>query len=337
MKERMVKMKAVASFGIVNADTSGPGAFLRAAKWYWDELTDMFAAAGFSSIMIPMVPNTENVSRNGAPICTASVRTRFGSPEGYLEYLNSKGIDNVEAIGISAQSQFNSLFETGLPIEQFFDAFYAHAEDTIEAIVQLHGSTLLVSPTPGIGFLDQVFQADEEKKQKFLADAAECMNRIGEACVKNNITLAIRNEYWTLVRGTGIDSFMENLDPNLVSYAMDPAHLSIAGADYLAYFEKYAKQARAVCFTDTKFVDESGVYKTISPEFPQEGRLQRVYYDLGYGDMDFKKIYAILQAAEFDGPVILDSKYSLDIPKGILRMRTFWNHLEKNYASGRGK
>ena len=30
-------MKAVASFGIVNADTSGPGAFLRAAKWYWDE------------------------------------------------------------------------------------------------------------------------------------------------------------------------------------------------------------------------------------------------------------------------------------------------------------
>ena len=46
-------MKAVASFGIVNADTSGPGAFLRAAKWYWDEVTDMFAAAGFSSIMIP--------------------------------------------------------------------------------------------------------------------------------------------------------------------------------------------------------------------------------------------------------------------------------------------
>lgn len=41
-------MKAVASYGIVNADTSGPGAFLRAAKWYWDELTDMFAAAGVS-------------------------------------------------------------------------------------------------------------------------------------------------------------------------------------------------------------------------------------------------------------------------------------------------
>ena len=36
-------MKPVASYGIVNADTSGPGAFLRAAKWYWDELTDMFS------------------------------------------------------------------------------------------------------------------------------------------------------------------------------------------------------------------------------------------------------------------------------------------------------
>ena len=87
-------MKPVASYGIVNADTSGPGAFLRAAKWYWDELTDMFSAAGFSSVMIPMVPNTENVSRNGAPICTASIRTRFGSLAGYLEYLNDKDIEN---------------------------------------------------------------------------------------------------------------------------------------------------------------------------------------------------------------------------------------------------
>lgn len=327
-------MKAVASMGIVNADTSGPGAFLRAAKWYWDELTDMFAAAGFSSVMIPMVPNTENVSRNGAPICTASVKTRFGSPEGYLKYLNNKGIDNVEAIGISAQSQFNSLFETGIPMEQFFEAFYEHAKDSIEALMQLHGSTLLVSPTPGIGFLNQAFGGEEEKKQKFLADAAECMNRIGETCKENKIHLAIRNEFWTLIRGEEIDSFMKNLDTGLVSYAMDPAHLSIAGADYLQYFKNYAKQAKAVCFTDTKFVDELDVYKTISPEFPQDGRLQRIYYDLGFGNMDFPALYDILQNAQFDGPVILDSKYSLDIPKGILRMRTFWNNLEKGYAPG---
>lgn len=330
-------MKAAASFGIVNADTSGPGAFLRAAKWYWDELTDMFAAAGFSSVMIPMVPNTENVSRNGAPICTASIKTRFGSPQGYLKYLNNKGIANVEAIGISAQSQFNSLFETGLPIERFFDAFYDHAQDTIDALSQLGGSTLFVSPTPGIGFLDQEFGGDEQKKQKFLADAAKCINRIGEACKKYNINLAVRNEYWTLVRGARIDEFMQNLDTDLVSYAMDPAHLFIAGADYLAYFKKYAKQAKAVYFTDTKFKDESEAYKTISPEFPQYGRQQRVYYDLGFGDIDFNKIYKILKGVKFEGSVILDSKYSLDIPKGILRMRTFWNNLEKNYASGEGK
>lgn len=326
-------MKAVASFGIVNADTSGPGAFLRAAKWYWDEITDMFPAAGFSSIMIPMVPNTENVSRNGAPICTASIRTRFGSPKGYLSYLNDKGVENVEAITISAQSQFNSLFETGLPIEKFFDEFYDHAADTVEALQELKGSTLLVSPTPGIGFLNQTFNGDENQIEKFLADAAQCMNRIGANCRKNQINLAIRNEYWTLMRGTGIDAFMKIVDKDLVSYAPDPAHLHIAGADPDAYFKKYAGQAKAVCFTDTKFVEESDVYKTISPEFPQDGRLQRVYYDLGFGDMDFEKLYAILKEADFDGPVILDSKYSLDIPKGILRMRTFWNNLEKNYAA----
>lgn len=326
-------MKAVASFGIVNPDTSGPGAFLRAAKWYWDEITDMFAAAGFSSIMIPMVPNTENVSRNGAPICTASIKTRFGSAAGYLKYLNDKGIDNIEVIGISAQSQYNSLFETGLPIEQFFDEFYKHAQDSVEALKDFNGSTLLVSPTPGIGFLNQIFNGDEAKIQNFLAEAATCMNRIGECCKENDINMAIRNEYWTLMRGTDIDTFMKNVDTDLVSYAPDPAHLYIAGADPVVYFEKYANQAKAVCFTDTKFVDELNVYKSISPEFPQEGRQQRVYYDLGYGDMDFNRIYEILKKADFDGPVILDSKYSLDIPKGILRMRTFWNNLEKNYTA----
>lgn len=326
-------MKAVASFGIVNADTSGPGAFLRAAKWYWDELSDMFPAAGFKSIMIPMVPNTENVSRNGAPICTASIKTRFGSPEGYLNYLNDKGIENVEAITISAQSQFNSLFETGLPMEKFFDAFYDHAQDTVEALQQFKGSTLLVSPTPGIGFLNQEFNGDKAKIQKFFSDAASCMNRIGENCKANNINLAIRNEYWTLMRGSGIDEFMNQVDPSLVTYAPDPAHLSIAGADPIAYFQKYAKQAKAVCFTDTKFEDELEVYKTISPEYPQDGRLQRVYYDLGFGNMDFDKIYEILKTTDFDGPVILDSKYSLDIAKGILRMRTFWTNLEKRYVA----
>ncbi len=330
-------MKAVGSFGIVNADTSGPGAFLRAAKWYWDEVTDMFAAAGFKSIMIPMVPNTENVSRNGAPICTASIRTRFGSPEGYRAYLNEKGIDNVEVIGISAQAQFNSLFETGLPIEQFFDAFYDHAADCTDALTQLGGSTLLISPTPGIGFLRQTFGDDETRMQKFLEDAATCLNRIGALCREKGINAVVRNEYWTLMRGTAIDAFLEKLDPAVVSYAPDPAHLEIAGADYVSYYERYAKQAKAVCFTDTKFVDELGVYATISPEFPQDGRLQRVYYDLGFGGIDFDRLYAILKESGFDGPVILDSKYSLDIPKGILRMRTFWNRLEKNYAAGEGR
>ena len=329
-------MKAVASFGIVNADTSGPGAFLRAAKWYWDELVDMFAAAGFQSIMIPMVPNTENVSRNGAPICTASIKTRFGSEKSYLDFLNDKGIENIEVIGISAQSQYNSLFETGLPMEKFFDGFYDYAMDNIEALKEFHGSTLLVSPTPGLGFLEKEFGGDQIKIQTFFENAAECMNKIGERCKENQIHMAIRNEFWTLMRGSKIHDFMNLVDPKLVSYAPDPAHLYIAGEDYKKVIAEYAAQAQAFCFTDTKFTDENQAYRSISPEFPQDGRMQRVYYDLGYGAIDFKTIYQRLKEAAFDGPVVLESKYSLDIPKGILRMRTFWNHLEKEYAAKEG-
>jgi sugar phosphate isomerase/epimerase len=325
-------MKPVASYGIVNADTSGPGAFLRAAKWYWDELTDMFSAAGFTSVMIPMVPNTENVSRNGAPICTASIRTRFGSLAGYLDYLNDKGIENVEAIGVSGQSMYNSLFETGLPIEKFYDGFYEYAIDAAKGLKDLKGSTLLVSPTPGIGFLMQEFGGDEKKVQQFGNDAAAFLNKLGQACKEMGISVVVRNEYWTTMRGTGIDEFLKLVDPSLVSYTPDPAHLYIAGADYVSYFEKYAGQMKAACFTDTMFTDEQKAYLTISPEFPQEGASQRVYWDLGFGGIDFRKLYSIMKASGFDGPVLLEPKYSLDIPKCILRMRTFWNRLQKEEA-----
>jgi len=325
-------MKPVASYGIVNADTSGPGAFLRAAKWYRDELTDMFSAAGFSSVMIPMVPNTENVSRNGAPICTASIRTRFGSLSGYLDYLNDKDIENVECIGVSGQSMYNSLFETGLPIEKFYDGFYDYAMDAAQALKDLNGSTLLISPTPGKGFLNQEFAGDEGRISDFEKEAAQCLNRIARECEKLDINVAFRNEYWTTMRGNGVDDFIKSLDKN-VSYAPDPAHLYITGADYKEYFSKYAKQAKTVCFTDTKFIDEEKVYETISPEFPQSGASQRIYWDLGFGNIDFDSLYETMKTNGFDGPVILESKYSLDIPKGILRMRTFWNRLEKAFAA----
>lgn len=330
-------MKPVASYGIVNADTSGPGAFLRAAKWYWDELTDMFAAAGFTSVMIPLVPNTENVSRNGAPICTASIRTRFGSPAGYLDYLNDKGIENVEAVSVSAQAMYNSLFETGLTMDKFADGFYQYAVDAAQAVKELKGSTLVISPTPGVGFLNQEFKNDQEKIKSFQDEMAKCVNRIGEKCKELGINAVVRNEFWTTMAGDLVDTFMEKLDKKLVSYTPDPAHLSIVNANYKEMMKKYASQLQIGYFTDTRFKDEANVRNTISPEFPQDGESQRVYWDLGYGDVEFNELYKILKDADFDGPVILESKYSLDIPKGILRLRTFWNRLEKEYTKGREK
>ncbi len=330
-------MKPVASYGIVNADTSGPGAFLRAAKWYWDELTDMFAAAGFTSVMIPLVPNTENVSRNGAPICTASIRTRFGSPAGYLDYLNDKGIENVEAVSVSAQAMYNSLFETGLTMDKFADGFYQYALDAAQALKELKGSTLVISPTPGAGFLKQEFGDDEDKILKFQDEMAVCVNHIGEKCKELGINAVVRNEFWTTMAGELVDAFIEKLDKNLISYTPDPAHLYIVNTDYKVYMKKYANQLQVAYFTDSKFKDEANVRATISPEFPQDGENQRVYWDLGYGDIDFNGLYKTLKEAGFDGPVILESKYSLDIPKGILRLRTFWNRLEKEYTKGRDK
>ena len=153
--------------------------------------------------------------------------------------------------------------------------------------------------------------------------------QIGAALMDENLNVVDKFSEYVKPQYGYLDDFISKLDSSVVSYTPDPAHLFAAGADYLAYFKKYAGQMTGAYFTDTKFKDKQEAYKTISPEFPQDGEAQRVYWDLGYGDIDFKEIMKVLKDNNFNGPVILESKYSLDIPKGILRLRTFWNRLEK--------
>ena len=322
-------MKTAISLNTINRDTSGPGAFMRAAKWYWDEVTEMIAAAGFTSLMIPMVPNTENVARNGAPICTASIKTRYGSGSGYLKYLNEKGIADVAAMSVSAQSLLDSLFETGLPMEDFFDEFYRHAEDVCTMLKELNGTVLMISPTPAIGPLLQVLCNDKKKLDEFYSDTMTCLNRIGAMCKEKGVNACIKNDFWTFAHGAHIEDFLSLVDTSLVGFVPDTAQLAIADADYVKLTEKYADIIPCMSFTDTRYQDVTENYKSISPEYPQDGPIQRCYCDLGYGNINFKATYQSMKKTDFDGVVVLESRYTLDVPKAILRMRTFWTNLTK--------
>ena len=321
-------MKTAVSFNTVHRSNSGPGAMLRGAKWYWDEVTDMVAAAGFTSIALQMNPNTPTDTRNGAPICTDELREVYGSVEGYLAYLREKGIESVSAMMISAQNLLGKMQETGMPRGAFFEEFYAYAEDVCGTLKTLGGDVLLVSPTPAWGSLLQAL-GSEEALRAFEDDTAVCLNRIGAMSAAMGVHTCVKNDFWTLARGNGIRTFMEKVDRSLVSFAPDTAQLKIAEADAVELIQAYGSDMHCICLTDTRYKDQVDNYKSISPEFPQTGSQQRCYNDLGYGDVDFPAIYQALEAQHFDGLVILESRYTLNVPRAFLRMRTFWNRLTK--------
>ena len=319
-------MKTAISFNTVNRDTSGPGAFARAAKWYWDELTDMIAAAGFDAVVLSMIPDSFNNVRCGAPICAGEFRQVYGSAENYLAYLNEKGIKNVEAMMISGQAMLDSMFESGISMANYFAEFHKYAEDVCNVLHILGGPLLLVSPTPAWGNLLQILDGPAAL-EKFEDDAAACLNKIGAMSQKMGIRTCVKNDFWTLMRGNGIRAFMEKLDRSLVSFAPDTAQLQIADADPVELIDAYGKDLHCICLTDTKYKDQVENYKSISPEFPQSGVLQRCYCDLGYGNVDFEAVYNTLKAHNFDNLVVLESRYTLNVPRAILRMNTFWKRL----------
>ena len=322
-------MKTTVSFNTVNRNTSGPGAFMRAAKWYWDEVTDMVAAAGFDSVTLNMVPDTPNDARNGAPVCTGALNSQYGSASDYLAFLNDRGIHEVSCMTISAQSLMDTMFENGTSMDHFFDEFYRYAEDVCKALKILGGTILLVSPTPAVGPLTQYIGDDAAAVDQFLRDTASCLGRIGEMSDSMGIHTCIKNDFWTLVRGEKIRDLLNQLDPAYISFAPDTAQLKIAGADYLRLIDEYADNMKCVFLTDTRYEDTTENYRSISPEYPQSGPMQRCYCDLGYGTLDFAAVFASLKKHGFDGTVVLESRYTLDVPKAILRMRTFWNRLQK--------
>jgi len=321
-------MKTAISYNTVNRNTSGPGAAMRAAKWYWDEFTDMISAAGFNSIALSMVPDSFNNARCGAPICTGEIRQVYGSAENYLAYLNDKGINNVAAIMISGKDMMDSMFESGVSMKDYFNEFYRHAEDVCGMLKTLGGEVLIVSPTPAWGHLLQVL-GSEETFQKFEDDAALCLNKIGAMSASMGIRTCVKNDFWTLVRGYGVRSFMAKVDRALVSFTPDTAQLRIAGADAVELIREYGEDMCCVVLTDTKYRDKTDNYKSLSPEYPQSGDQQRCYNDLGYGDVDFPAVYEALKEQNFDGLVILESRYTLNVPRAILRMSTFWKRLTK--------
>ena len=322
-------MKTALSYELVNMYSSLADNMYLNYKWYWENLTDWTAATGFDSISLTLVPNQFNVGRGGAPRCTLAINTKYGSAAGYLKFLNVCGIRNVCSFNISAQAVLADMFESGAKFEDLFNILYDHADDASDMLSGLQGSFLNVSPTPAIGALKAHVGDDPAAFERISEEAIACMNRIGEMTAKKGIRTCITNEFWTLARGEKLDSFFEKLDRKVVGYSASTAMLKIAGSDPVSVIDRYFDDLGCVFLNDTSYVDKVEAYASSTPEYPQTGENQRLYRDLGLGSIDFAAVYKLLKDRDFKGYVVLEPRYTTNVPRAVLRTRTFWTKLTK--------
>ncbi|WP_111640751.1 sugar phosphate isomerase/epimerase family protein [Marinimicrobium alkaliphilum] len=93
----------------------------------------------------------------------------------------------------------------------------------------------------------------------------------------------------------------------------DPSHLILQQLDYIAFLEKYKDRIKLFHVKDAEFnaTAEQGVYGGYEGWVERAGRFR----SLGDGQIDFKRIFSILTANDFDGWAVIEWECCLKHPE----------------------
>jgi len=309
-------MKFGISLDMINLLYQEPNRNRFESRYFWEELYTLIAAAGFRGIEIPFEPLWDFGGRSGVPYTSYTITTKYGSPDNYLRLLHDSGIENV--IGVHFDPK---LFMRG-DLDGYFGAYGHFASQAIAHAADLGAPNVTLTPTPSIGLLRHHFGAsveDEDWVGNFFERTEELFGRLGADAEKHRVTLTLRKEYWSLLRGKRIAAFVQKLSGPF-RLDIDTAHLRIAGIDSEKFIRKYPDLIGSVHLTDTSFVDEEEAWKSANPEFPRKNATQ-VFRDLGQGDVDLKSVYRALQSTGYEGWLVCSCRQTRDPMRALLRTR----------------
>ena len=310
-------MRYCFSTEVVDLDFQAPNRNKRESKYFWDELNHLMAAGGFHSIEIPYEPKWDFGGRSGIPRTQRSVTTKFGTVPAYTEYLKENGIDAIDCIHLNP-----SLFCRGiLPV--YFGASGHYAEEAIGFAKEAGCKVLSLTVTPPCYAVSGLLKGESE--ETFLEETKKLIVSLAEKAGEAGVTLCLKNEYWGLLRGEKIVSFLAEL-PDSVNLDVDTANLYAAGVAAAAFVKENRERIGIVHFTDTSFADNDETWKTALPEYPA-GKATKVFTDMGEGAVDLKGIYEALKEAGYDGTIVFNPRNSYDISRSILRTRYFIDHV----------
>ncbi len=319
-------MKFGCSLEMINMRTSGPNFIIKQSKSYWVEMFKLVAAAGFKGIELPYNPFSSDpmafeIGRCGVPISAFAVNAKYGSPKEFIKFLNEVGIEEVTGVHINANDVMLEILASGQDMSSYFGLFEKMGMEALDFLVSLGSRGLIVSPTPEIGWLKKMVKDD--LNDEFTAKTVELMKNFVAEGKKKGIRVAIKNEYWSLMRGKAIADLLKQVDGAM--FSPDLAHMQITGDPLTIVVNAHKHQIAYLRFSDTDFTDEVGNYKKINAEIPVEGR-QKIFCDLGEGKVDLLGVAKVLKDNGYDGWVICESKKTLNIYRALLKMRWFIDH-----------
>lgn len=192
-------------------------------------------------------------------------------------YLESAGYEEGKFYGMEPKVFKAYLEEIGLqPMSTHMAMITPENADQLIADAKAAGFTYFVIPIPPMGMFTFDPQTRQMGMQGTAKELADLLNTFGQKCHEAGLKLLYHNhdfEYEKDAEGnTIIDYLLQNCNPKYVNFQMDLYWVNKAGADPVAYFEKYPGRFKV---WHVKDMDDQGRFAPV-----------------GTGSIDFKRILA---------------------------------------------
>ena len=228
-----------------------------------------------------------------------------------LTAVSDAGYKNIEAAGYKdgkfydmSPADFKKLLkELRLnPISTHQASVTLENADSMIADVKEAGFKYFVIPVPPMG----LFKIDRETRTMGMtggaANLAEIITTLGKKCEAVGLKLLYHNHDFEFKKDADgivpIDYLLENTDPKYVNFQMDLYWVTKAGADPVAYFEKYPGRFK---IWHVKDMDEEGRFAPVSKGTIDFGRI------LEKKKLSGMKYYMVEQDMTFDGLKPIDA------------------------------
>lgn len=241
-----------------------------------------------------------------------TVRSEMGTnPEKTLDevadigykYIESAGYQDGKFYNMTPEDFKNYLAGLGLvPLSTHQGTVTLENADDMIADVKAAGFKYFVIPVPPMGH----FKYDPKTQSLSMTDdlglIADILTTLGKKCKEAGLELLYHNHNFEFEKNKNgivpIEYFLENLDPEYVNFQIDLYWAVKAGADPVAYFEKYPGRFK---IWHVKDMDDQGRFAPVGMGNIEFARI------LEKKEVSGMKYYIVEQDRTFDGMTPLES------------------------------